>query len=201
MIIFLNISFTISIFLSILIENIYFSTILISLFSVYMAYLIIKNSVYRKISKTKVSSRIDLYCKEAGIKNDFLIFFILIPNVNYIFEFIFTLENFYNMDFINQFLFILNISIFILMMCFLIKFIYTKIDTKKGIVYKEGLILDNGKLYRFDSVKGYEFINSFEDSGYIDLILTYDEKTIKTMYIHNEDIDKFKALLDKNKVI
>ena len=65
-------------------------------------------------------------------------------------------------------------------------------------MYKEGLILENGKLYSFDNVKSYEFKVSARGIKYRDLILTFEDKTVKKLYIYKDDTDKFKDLLGIN---
>ncbi|MBO3443912.1 hypothetical protein [Clostridium sp. CCUG 7971] len=188
-------------FLSIILKNIYFFSVVVGAFSICIIYILVNTIVYRKKSKNKVSSKVDLYCKgQEGIGMCWIYFPILISigndlNFNYI------LENFSEVSFKEQYLFIFIINGVIWALCFLIMFIYEKIDSKKGIVYREGLILSDGKLYSFDKVKNYKFNTSFKGMKYRDLVLTYDDKNIKTVCIYNEDIDKFKALLDKNKVV
>lgn len=188
-------------FLSPIIENIYLFTILISVISISIVYMCIKSVNYRKVSNKKISSRIDLYCKEAVVTDRFWIYFIIFMMADYSLDFKYILENFSKVPFKEQSLFIVDINSVIWILCLLIMFIYTKISSKKGILYKEGLILDDGKFYSFESAKSYNFKSSFRGREYRDLVLKYDNKTFKTVYIYNDDIDKFKALLDKNKVI
>lgn len=179
-------------------KNVYFFIILFLGFSVFSVYLVIKNIIDRKISKTKVSSRSDLYCKEQG---EMFIFWMLWPTFLRICDdlnFKYILENFSKVTFKEQFLFMFTISGFIWVLCILIMFINVKIGSKKGIVYKEGLILQNGKLYSFDNVRSYEFKTSFKGMKYRDLILTYNGEFVKTVCIYKDDIDKFKELLEKN---
>lgn len=189
------------VFLSIILKNIYFFSIVVGAFSICIIYILIKTIVYRKKSKNKVSSKVDLYCKgQEGIGICWIYLPILINIGNHL-NFNYILKNFSQVSFKEQYLFIFIVNGAIWALCFLIMFIYEKTDSKKGIVYKEGLILSDGKLYSFDMVKNYKFNTSFKGVKYRDLVLTYDNKTVKTVCIYNEDIDKFKALLDKNKVV
>ncbi|WP_147568477.1 hypothetical protein [[Clostridium] dakarense] len=160
-----------------------------------------KSVNYRRSSKKKVSSRIDLYCKEAELPDRFWIYFTIIMMVDYSLDFKYILENFSKVPFKEQSLFIVDINSVIWILCLLIMLIYSKASSRKGILYKEGLILDDGKFYSFESIKSYNFKSSFRGTKYRDLVLKYDNKTFKRMYIYNEDIDKFKTLLDKNKAI
>ncbi|WP_147568476.1 hypothetical protein [[Clostridium] dakarense] len=80
-------------------------------------------------------------------------------------------------------------------------YICDKIKSKNWILYKEGFLLGDGILYSFDSVESYEFKTSFKGIKYNNLVLNFDNKAIKTLYIYKDDIDKFKDLLDKNKVV
>ncbi|MGX4599135.1 hypothetical protein [Faecalimicrobium sp. JNUCC 81] len=161
----------------------------------------IKSVNYREASKKKVSERIDLYCKEIEVTDRFWIYFIIFMMVDYSLDFKYIMENFAKVPFEEQSLFIVDINSIIWILCLLIMFIYTKASSRKGILYKEGLILDDGKFYSFESAKSYNFKSSFRGTKYRDLVLKYDNKTFKRMYIYNEEIDKFKAILDKNKVI
>ncbi|MGX4599134.1 hypothetical protein [Faecalimicrobium sp. JNUCC 81] len=189
------------VFLSIILKNIYFFSIVVGTFSICIIYILVNTIVYRKKSKNKVSSKVDLYCKGQEGIGIFWIYFPILINIGNDLNFNYILENFSEVSFKEQYLFIFIINGVIWALCFLIMFIYEKIDSKKGIVYREGLILSDGKLYSFDKVKNYKFNTSFKGMKYRDLVLTYDDKNVKTVCIYNEDIDKFKALLDKNKVV
>lgn len=198
MVIFLSLLFIGLGILSFIFKSIYFFIITFSGFSIFLVYTLIKSVKYRKISKTEVSSKIDLYCKESGIIVDYWVYLILWSNVKYDLNFKYILENFSKSIFKEQFFFVYDISIVICILCALIMFIYAIIDSKKGIIYKEGLILGDGKLYRFDRIKSYEFKTSFKGREYRDLVLNFNKKISKTMYIYKDDIDKFKELLEKN---
>lgn len=190
-----------SVFLAVIIKNIYFLAILTCGLSTIMIFTFIKSIIDRKTSKTRVSSKINLYCKEPIGIGIFLMYFPLLIKINYDLNFNHVLENFSKVTFKEQYTFIFIINSFIWILLLLILFIHAKIDSKKGIVYKEGLILADGKLYTFDSVKSYEFTSSYKGIKYRNLILTYNKKTVKTINIYKDDIDKFKTLLDQNKVI
>lgn len=187
--------------LSLIIENIYIFAILISVISISTVYMCIENVNHRKDSKKRVSGRIDLYCKEVEVTDRFWIYFIIFMMVDYSLDFKYIMKNFSEVPFKEQYLFIFDINSVIWILCLLIMFIYTKASSMKGVLYKEGLILDDGKFYSFESIKSYNFKSSFRGKKYRELVLKYDNKTFKRMYIYNDDIDKFKALLDKNKVI
>lgn len=182
------------------IENINIFIILFTGISIYVVHKFITNIIDIKTFKNKVSSKIDLYCKEPiiGIFIFFFwVFFIIIANRGLDFKYI--IENFYKVPFKEQHLFIFTINGSIWMLCFFIMSIYAKISSKKGILYKEGFLLGDGKLYRFDSVKSYDFNISFKGIKYNNLVLNFDNKVTKTLHIYKDDIEKFKDLLEKYK--
>lgn len=198
---FLRLLFMGIVILSIIIKNIYLFIVLLFGVTIYSLYESIKNIVSRRNSKRKVSSKIDLYCKEFGELDSLWMLLPIIVIAGDDINFKYILKNFSKVSFSDQLSFIFSIFGFIWILCFLTVFICSKRDSKKGIVYKEGLILENGKLYSFDNVKNYEFKVSARGIKYRDLILTFDDKTVKKLYIYKDDIDKFKDLLDKNKAI
>ncbi|MBO3443908.1 hypothetical protein [Clostridium sp. CCUG 7971] len=198
---FLRLLFMGIVILSIIIKNIYLFIVLLFGFTIYSLYESIKNIVSRRNSKRKVSSKIDLYCKEFGALDSIWMFFYIIIIAGDDINFKYIVKNFSRVSFSDQLSFVFSIFGFIWILFFLTVFIYSKSDSKKGIVYKEGLILENGKLYSFDSIKSYEFKVSGRGIKYSDLVLTFDGKTVKKLYVYKDDTDKFKELLDKNKAI
>lgn len=181
-----------------IIKNIYFFIMLFTGVSVYMVYNIIKSIINIKNYKVNTFSKIDLYCREPGVVIIFLIilmFTIIISSWDI--DFIYILKNFSKISFKEQHNFIYTISCSIWVICPLIMYICDKIKSNNWILYKEGFLLGDGKLYSFDSVKSYEFKTSWKGIKYNNLVLTFDNKVIKILYIYNEDIDKFKDLLER----
>ncbi|MGX4599130.1 hypothetical protein [Faecalimicrobium sp. JNUCC 81] len=201
MITFLELLLVGGVILSVMIENIYLLNVLIFGISIYSLYESIKNIVYMESSKRKISSKMNLYCKELGVTGNLLTFFIILINIDYHIKIKYILENFSKVSFSEQLQFVINIYGILWISGILIVFIYFKISLREGIIYKEGLILDKSKLYSFYSTKSYEFKTSVKGIKYRDLVLTYDDKVVKTLRIYKDDVDKFKDLLDKNKAI
>lgn len=110
---------------------------------------------------------------------------------------IYIIENFSTIPLIEQLKLKIVILVVIITLLTILSKIYMMLDSKEGIVYKEGLILNDGKLYRFSDVKKYEFKNSSISYKYRDLVLTYENNETKTMYINKDDIAKFDDLLNK----
>ncbi|MDK2563646.1 hypothetical protein QOZ84_08790 [Romboutsia sedimentorum] len=110
---------------------------------------------------------------------------------------IYIIENFSTIPLIEQLKLTIVILVVIITLLTILSKIYMMLDSKEGIVYKEGLILNDGKLYRFSDVKKYEFKNSSISYKYRDLVLTYENNETKTMYINKDDIAKFDDLLNK----
>lgn len=185
-------------FLALIFENIYFFIIAFSGYSIFTIYTLIKIIMNRKVSKTKVSSKIDLYCEESRILSEYWYNFIFCASIKYDLNFKYILQNFSKSTFLDQFFFVFNINMVICILCVLTMYIYAKIDSKKGILYKEGFISGEGKLYSFNNLKSYKIKTSFKGRQYRDLVLTYNNKAVKTLYIYKDDIDKFKDLLDKD---
>jgi hypothetical protein len=167
------------VFISILRKNIYLFTLLISGLTLYTIYIYVTSLINGRISRGKVSTKIDLYCKYPFDSNIFIVYLIILP-------------------FVDQYEFIYNMNAIIWVIIFTLMGIQNKFNFKKGIVFKEGIILDDGNLYRFDYVKKYEIKHSDKGFKYRDLVLTYKDNKIKTVYIYKYDIEEFKGLLEFN---
>ncbi|MGX4599131.1 hypothetical protein [Faecalimicrobium sp. JNUCC 81] len=180
------------------IKNIYIFIIVFTGLSIYMVYNAIKSIINIKTCKIKTFSKIDLYYREQKIGVFiFLAWIFMMLFVNWKLDINYVLENFYKASFNEQYLFIAAINSSVWLICPLIVCAYVKVKSKNEILYKEGVLFGDGKLYSFDSVKSYEFKTSWKGIKYNNLVLTFDNKAIKTLYIYNEDIDKFKDLLER----
>lgn len=180
------------------IKNIYIFMILYVGISIYMVYNAIKSIININTCKIKTFSKIDLYYREQKIGVViFLAWIFIMLLVNWKLDINYVLENFSKTSFNEQYLFISAISCSIWVICLLIVYLYVKVKSNNWILYKEGFLLGDGILYSFDSVKSYEFKTSWKGIKYNNLVLTFDNKAIKTLYIYNEDIDKFKDLLER----
>lgn len=188
--------FTVLVLLSIIIKNIYLFIIAITGFTIYLIYVYITCVTNRKVYKVEVSEKINLYCK-SRLEDSFSFTYIsaIVPIVNFDIDFKYIIGNFFTAPFMDQFEFIYIINAILWLVMFISIERYIKIDSKQGILYKEGLILENGRLYRFSNVKSYEFKTSFKGIKYRELVLTFDDNKVKTVYIYKDDIEKFKELL------
>lgn len=186
-----------------IIQNIYINSILLVLWSIIITYKGIKNINNRKKSEKKVFNKVNMYCKQYNEAS--YIYYIYIPavifinsisealqiNVRYI------IEHFYTALFVEQLKLIFIILAVIFTVLTIAIHMYIMFDSKKGIVYKEGLILDDGKLYKFGDVKMYEFNISSRGYKYKDVVLTYENES-KIVCINKDDIAKFEDLLNKD---
>jgi hypothetical protein len=184
--------------------NTYVISAFLAVWSVITTYQGIKTIHNLKKTKKKVLNRISIYCKQEIDKDSFIYYgyipiMIITDSIERVLgvDVIYIIKHFSKVALIEQLKLMIVILVVIITLLTILSKVYMMINFKEGIVYEEGLTLNDGKLYRFSDVKKYEFKNSPISYKYRNIVLIYKNNETKTVYINRDDIDKIDDLINK----